>query len=112
VDENRRIHSASTGAKVVDQSHDARRDDGADDGARVGAVGQGLHERLVDLDLVERKPLQMRQARIAGAEIIECKPHAESLEPAQRQVGILHRDRLDEPDWLHFYPTGATVRPV
>src|SRR3984957_6664256 len=36
----------------------------------IGTVGDILHERAVDLDLVERKTAEIAQAGIAGAEIV------------------------------------------
>jgi len=38
---------------------------------RAGAAAGGAHKGLVDLDGVEREPLQIGQRRMAGAEIIQ-----------------------------------------
>src|SRR6185312_16616856 len=45
-------------------------DDRLDDVARIIAVADTTDERAVDLDLVERKPLQIAQRGIARAEIV------------------------------------------
>src|SRR3546814_7329105 len=47
------------------------RDDRLDDrGVAVAGDRRAAHERLVDLDLVERRFLQIAERRIAGAEIV------------------------------------------
>src|SRR5665811_701377 len=61
----------------------AERDHRAHDGGRLLAAAEIGDEGLVDLDLVERKRLQIRQRRIAGAEIVHGDAHAESFQPAQ-----------------------------
>lgn len=38
--------------------------------------GEPLHERLVDLDAIDRQPYEVRKARVAGAEIVERDGHA------------------------------------
>src|SRR5882757_10701936 len=50
-----------------DAEPDAEADDRTHDRLRVGVRTEVAHERLVDLDLVERKTAQIAQARIAGA---------------------------------------------
>src|SRR5882757_9158983 len=48
----------------------------------VVVVGEQVeHERPVDLETVERKLLQIREARIAGAEIVEHDANAEIPDP-------------------------------
>ena len=37
---------------------------------------QRLQERAINLDFVEGETAQIDEARIAGAEIVECEPHA------------------------------------
>ena len=59
----------------------------ADDGRGLRALFQVADERPVDLDLVERKRLQIGQRRIAGAEIVHRDAHAKRLEPAQDRHG-------------------------
>ncbi len=64
------------------------RDDRMDD-RRVATVADRstAHEALVDLDLVERRALQIAKRRIAGAEIVECKAHAQPLQRLEHRVG-------------------------
>ena len=50
--------------------------DGLDDRGGIGRLPEILHEGAVDLHLVDLQPAQMREARIAGAEIVERDPHA------------------------------------
>ena len=47
----------------------------------------GADEAHVDLQLIERQSLQVQQARIAGAEVVERKPHAARLEIGGIQRG-------------------------
>jgi len=47
------------------------RDHGIDDGRTVGLAADVAHEGLVDLQGVDGKSLEIAQARIAGAEIVE-----------------------------------------
>src|SRR3546814_7850943 len=53
---------------------DDRRDDRRVHAVRVGGAE---HEALVDLDLVERRLLQIAERRIAGTEIVERQPRSE-----------------------------------
>ena len=53
--------------------------------AASGAVSMRAHEARVDLELVEREPAQIQQARIAGAEVVERETHPDCLEPQHRQ---------------------------
>src|SRR3546814_12033411 len=57
----------------------ARKPDDRRDDRRVHAVlvGRPQDEALVDLDLVERRLLQIAERRIARSEIVERQPHAE-----------------------------------
>src|SRR5262249_3291135 len=61
----------------------AQTDDRADDRRRLRIVLEIGDEGLVDLDLVERKGLQIGQRRIAGAEIVHGDANVEVLEAAQ-----------------------------
>ena len=64
------------------------RDDGADDrGVAAARHGGAAHEALVDLDLVERRLLQIAERRIAGAEIVEREADAERLQLGEHVVG-------------------------
>ena len=49
----------------------SERQDGADDGFGMGLHAEALHERSVDLDLVELEPEEVAKACIACAEIIQ-----------------------------------------
>ncbi len=63
--------------------------------AHVGA--QPAHEGLVDLEPVEREPLDVAQRRVAGAEVVHRQHHAHRAQPLQRHhrvVGVLHQDVL------------------
>src|SRR5437868_826432 len=44
---------------------------------RIRVLAEIADERLIDLDLVERKLAQIAQARIAGAEVVHRDAHAE-----------------------------------
>src|SRR3712207_9517337 len=41
------------------------------------------HERAVDLDLVEREPLEVAQRGVPRAEVVERQAHAEGSQPLQ-----------------------------
>src|SRR6202043_3226507 len=56
----------------------------ADDGSIVWVGGDPLHERLVDLEGVDRKPLQLAQAGITSAEVIDGKLHPEGFDGSKR----------------------------
>ena len=65
-------------------------DDGADErGVAAFRVGGAADEGLVDLDLVERRPLQIAEARIAGAEIVERELHADRLQAGEHLVDMV-----------------------
>src|SRR6185312_6133240 len=62
---------------------------------------QVLQERLIDLDLVERKTVQIGETRIGGAEIVERDFHADLVELAQVGAGaprVLQQRRLGDLD--------------
>src|SRR5438552_4393497 len=64
---------------------------------RVG--GDVANEGVVDLERVDRETLQVREARIARAEIVHRDLHARVLQAAQRArgpLGIAHQQRLGE----------------
>src|SRR5215471_20175205 len=67
----------------------AQADDGMNDGRGIGSLLDRAHETRIDLELVERKTPQIKQARIAGAEIIERKTHADAFEPQHREFRAL-----------------------
>src|SRR5690348_17862994 len=62
----------------------AEADDGMNDGRSIGGLLDRAHETRIDLELVEWKTPQIKQARVAGAEIVERKTHADAFEPASR----------------------------
>src|SRR3954451_9895354 len=55
----------------------AEGDDGSDDGCIVGLGRHVLDKRAVDLQAVHGEALEIRQARVAGAEIIHGNLHAQ-----------------------------------
>ncbi len=65
---------AEAAAEAEHRAHDRRRLL-----ARVDGAGEGG----IDLDLVERKGAQVRQGRVAGAEIVHGDPHPHRLDPPQ-----------------------------
>ena len=63
-------------------------DDGADDrGVAAARLGGAADEALVDLDLVERRLLQIAERGIAGAEIVEREADADRLQLGEHVVG-------------------------
>jgi hypothetical protein len=53
---------------------------------RTIAIGPEIaHERLIDLDLVERKAPEVTQAGVAGAEIVHRNAHTERAQRVQRR---------------------------
>src|SRR3712207_7684492 len=56
------------------------------------------HEALVDLDLVERRLLQITQRRVARAEVIQGQAHAELLQVRKGLVGgvAVDQERSEE----------------
>jgi hypothetical protein len=57
---------------------------------RVGGVrGERAHERLVDLEHVDRKPLEIGERGVARPEVVDREPHTEVLQVAQRVHGHL-----------------------
>src|SRR5262245_12834100 len=74
------------------------RDDRAQDHRPLALAG-GTHERLVDLDSVEREALKIRERRMAGAEIVERKTSAELADAMEHLRGVfrvLHHQRFRE----------------
>src|SRR4029453_4038811 len=51
-------------------------DDGADDAGGSGVTGHREDEALVDLDLADGEFLQVRESRVAGAEVVGGEPEA------------------------------------
>ena len=80
-------------AKVMRQ-----RDDRAQD-HRARALAGRAHERLIDLDRVEREALQVGKRRMPGAEIVERKADAEIADTPKHLrgiFGVLHHQRLGQ----------------
>ena len=69
-------------AEIMGKRHDRAQDHGP------GAAAVLMHEGLVDLDRIEREPLQIRQGRITGAEIIEREAGAELANAREHLRGI------------------------
>ena len=64
-------------------------------------VGQAHDERAVDLDHVDRQLFEIRERRIAGAEIVDCDgeaPAAKQIDRVHRALDILHRGGLGDFD--------------
>src|SRR6187397_2784750 len=57
----------------------SHRDDGLRDRRVVLVARQIEHERAVDFYAAEREALQVTQRRVAGAEIVDRDPHAQTL---------------------------------
>ena len=84
--------------------------DALDDRERALLVRDVLHERAVDLDLVEREAAQVAQAGVAGAEIVHREVDAERaqlMQGGERGRGVLHQHGLGD---LEFQPAGRQAR--
>src|SRR5471032_2904301 len=69
-------------------------DDGAGDGAVVGVAGNAGGERAVDLQRVDREALQVGQAGITGAEVVQRQGHAQrrdAVHDADHTVDVVHQ---------------------
>ena len=74
-------------------------DDGAHDGGIIRVADDVAHERLVDLELVHREPLEVGQAGIPGAEVVDRQAHPQRLEAPhslQHLLGIIEQQRLGQ----------------
>jgi len=77
-------------------------DDSPDDGHRMVIVFQIVHKNAVDLDLIERKRMQVRQRRVSRSEIVHGDLYAQRL-VSERTLGAddvqamtdAYRDKLD-----------------
>src|SRR6266576_3705993 len=70
---------------------------GTNNGSRLRLFEQIPYERLVDLDLVERKFLQISEAGIAGTEVVHRNAYADIfqlIEDQQRRLCFLEQDGL------------------
>ena len=70
--------------------------------ARLGRVADRAHERAVDLQDVDRELTQVRERRVAGAEVVDRDADAELLDRraagARSSVGVVHDRGLGELD--------------
>ncbi len=64
-------------------------DGSADDGIAARVVREVRDEAPVELDLLERQPVEVRERRVARAEVVDRESCACSREPVQRLVGAL-----------------------
>lgn len=74
-------------------------DDGLDDGAVVGVVGETGDERTVDLEGLDRATAEDVEAGVAGAEVVDREAKAAGPERGQglrRGVGVLEADGLGD----------------
>ena len=77
----------------------ARLDDRVDDRGAVLLLAHPRDERPVDLQRLDREPLEVRQRRVAGAEVVDREVEAESTERterAQRRLGVAHQRALGD----------------
>jgi hypothetical protein len=75
-----RLHALGEHAEIQAAAEHQHR---PDDGRIVQILGHPAHEGLIDLQLVQRETLQVRQRGIAGAEVVDRELHAERLEGTQ-----------------------------
>ena len=79
--------------------------------ASLSSPGRPRDEAAVDLEAPDREALQVGEARVAGAEVVDRQLHAERraarCRRAQRLVGILDQDRLGQ---LELEPAAAAGR--
>ena len=66
----------------------------ADDGLhdeRIGLLDADVaHEALVDLELVQRQPREVRQRRLPGAEVVHRKPQPQRAQGVHLVDGVVH----------------------
>ena len=73
------------------------------------------HERAVDLQQVDRELLEVRERRVAGAEVVDGEPHAEvaqAPQPDRRRGRVLHERALGdlEDQALRLEPAAVEQR--
>ena len=79
----------------------AEHHDGAGQFGSAVLLGQPADERAIDLQDVDREPVQVRERRIAHAEVVDREAHAERLqfaEALQVDLGVLHDRALGQLD--------------
>jgi hypothetical protein len=77
----------------------AEADNARHDGRGLRAGAERVDERAVDLDLLDREAGEIRQAGIAGAEIVHGDRHAELIEASEGvkdRVGVLEDDAFGD----------------
>src|SRR5262249_39669063 len=87
----------------------AKTDHRVNNGGGIGGALDAAHETRIDLELVETKPAQVLQAGIAGAEIIQGQPHAQSAQPEHGELctlGVPEQCALRD---LQFKPSGFEI---
>ena len=72
----------------------------------VGRSG-AADEALVDLDLVERRLLQIAERAVAGAEVVEREPHSKRLQLGEGLVGGIAFGQEHAFGNLQLEPVGA-----
>ena len=80
--------------------------DGANDQLRPFRRGQIMYERLINLEFIEGKTLQVAQRRVSRSEIVNRNPQAKRAEPVQgryRFCAIRKKHRLGD---LKFQTSG------
>lgn len=74
--------------------------DGRAHDARIARVfGHAEHEGLVDLQFIDRQPLEVAQGRVAGAEVVDRQAEAEAaqlLQGGHGQLGLVHHGAFGE----------------
>src|SRR5947209_13784026 len=84
-------------------------DQRGDDHAAVDAGLQLAHERAVDLDALDRQPLEVRERGVAGAEVVERDAGADlgqAVQDVQRLRAVGHHRALGDLE-LHVAGVGA-----
>ena len=66
-----------------------QRNDGRHHRRRIAGVVESLHERAVDLELADGQLGEVRQRRIAGAEVVDRDAHAVLGEAVQHRPDVL-----------------------
>ena len=76
----------------------------------VGVAGDVAHERLVDLEGIDRKLLDIGEGGVPDAKIVDGYVDPQSAQATQRRDGVL--DVLEHDSFGHFQfePTGVKIR--
>jgi hypothetical protein len=76
-------------------------DEGSYEGFRLGGMGDGAGERLVDLERVDRELSKIGQGGVTGAEVVNGDPDTQvfdGLEPLCDRIRIPHEGGLRDLD--------------